>query len=115
MNPKGKKLNYSNEELTLQILKNVDDTKSQQSLAKELGYSVGKINYVLKALIEKGFIKIENFCQNTNKKQYKYLLTQDGFEEKLNLTKKFVERKKAEYEELQKELEIIEKNIKENK
>ena len=57
MNPKGKKLNYSNEELTLQILKNIDDTKSQQSLAKELGYSLGKINYVLKALIEKVFIK----------------------------------------------------------
>ncbi len=72
-----------------------------------MGYSVGKINYVLKALIEKGFIKIENFYQNTNKKQYKYLLTTEGFEEKLNLTKKFVKRKKEEYEELQSELDVM--------
>ena len=104
---KGKKLNYANEELTLKILKNIDDTKSQHTLAKELGYSVGKINYVLKALIEKGFIKIENFYQNTNKKQYKYLLTTEGFEVKLNLTKKFVKRKREEYEELQTELDVM--------
>ncbi|MBU1658160.1 MarR family EPS-associated transcriptional regulator [bacterium] len=94
-----------NEELTLSVLRNIETIQTQKSLADELGYSVGKINYVLKALIDKGLIKADSFIQNKNKNQYKYLLTQEGFEEKLTLTRKFVVRKKAEYEELQRELE----------
>ncbi|MBU0720102.1 MarR family EPS-associated transcriptional regulator, partial [bacterium] len=89
-----------NEELTLSVLRNIETIQTQKSLADELGYSVGKINYVLKALIDKGLIKADSFIQNKNKNQYKYLLTQEGFEEKLTLTRKFVVRKKAEYEEL---------------
>lgn len=93
-----------NEELTLAILRNTENIKTQKSLAMQLGYSVGKINYVLKALIDKGFIKAENFATNSNKRQYKYLLTRAGIEEKILLTEKFIERKKHEYEELQIEL-----------
>ncbi len=96
-----------NEELTLNILRNIETIKSQKSLADELGHSVGKINYILKALIDKGFIKAENFYKNKNKNSYKYLLTQEGIEQKVQLTQKFIARKKAEYEELQKELEIL--------
>ena len=96
-----------NEELTLTVLRKIEDSKSQKSLADELGLSVGKVNYVLKALIEKGLLKAENFFENKNKNQYKYLLTKDGIEEKLSLTKKFIKRKKLEYEELQKELDEI--------
>jgi len=96
-----------NEELTLSVLRNIDTLKSQKSLADELGISVGKVNYVLKALIEKGLIKAENFFENKNKNQYKYLLTEKGFKEKVALTKNFIQRKKAEYEELQRELEIM--------
>ena len=94
-----------NEELTLSVLRNIDTLTTQKSLADELGLSVGKVNYVLKALIEKGLIKAENFFANKNKNQYKYLLTDDGIKEKVLLTKKFITRKKAEYEELQRDLE----------
>lgn len=96
-----------NEELTLSVLRNIDTLKSQKSLADDLGISVGKVNYVLKALIEKGLIKAENFFENKNKNQYKYLLTEKGFKEKVLLTKNFIQRKKAEYEELQRELEVM--------
>lgn len=100
------------EELELSILRRAEEAKNQQVLAKELGFSVGKINYILKALIQKGFIKAENFANSTNKKQYKYMLTAKGFEAKFNLTKKFIECKKREYEELQNELEKMKKETK---
>jgi EPS-associated MarR family transcriptional regulator len=94
-----------NEELTLTILRSVDEIDNQKSFAKKLGCSVGKTNYILKALMQKGLIKAENFISSQNKKKYRYLLTEEGIKEKVKLTKKFIERKKAEYEELQRELE----------
>ncbi|MDD2906958.1 MAG: MarR family EPS-associated transcriptional regulator [Sulfurimonas sp.] len=94
-----------NEELTLTLLRNVETLKGQKSLADELGMSVGKVNYVLKALVEKGFVKIDNFFANKNKNQYRYLLTPEGLNEKITLTEKFIKRKKAEYNELTHELE----------
>ncbi len=97
------------EELELSILRSMDKITTQKTLAKELGYSVGKINYVLKALGNKGLLKIENFYNNKNKLQYKYLLTEEGMQEKVTLTKKFIARKKKEYEELQRELHSYEK------
>jgi len=95
------------EELKLTILRNITLDTTQKGLAEELGYSIGKINYIFKALSEKGLLKVENFYNNQNKKQYKYLLTQKGIEEKIALTKKFIQRKKEEYEELQRELEMM--------
>ena len=95
----------SNEELELVILKQANAMSSQKSLANEIGFSVGKINYVLKALMDKGFIKAERFLSSDNKTKYKYLLTDDGIKEKMHLTKKFIARKKAEYEILQNDLE----------
>ncbi|MBU0641615.1 MAG: MarR family EPS-associated transcriptional regulator [Planctomycetes bacterium] len=95
----------THEELELAILKNAHAISSQKSLAGEIGFSVGKINYVLKALVDKGFIKAERFLTSDNKTKYKYLLTDNGIQEKIALTKKFIARKKAEYEELQKDLE----------
>ena len=92
------------EELTLAVLRHAESIRTQKSLAENLGYSVGKINYILKALIAKGLIKAENFATSTNKKQYRYLLTREGIEEKVVLTEKFIKRKKQEYEELQIEL-----------
>ena len=97
------------DELTLTVLRNITEFKSQKSLADELGLSVGKVNYVLKALIGKGLIKAENFFANKNKNQYKYLLTQEGIQEKLELTEKFIGRKKKEYDELVRELEMMKK------
>lgn len=98
------------DELTLNILKHIERTPSQKSLADELEISVGKVNYILKALIEKGLIKAENFFANKNKNQYKYLLTKKGFQTKIELTEKFIQRKREEYEQLQKELETMKGN-----
>ena len=100
----------NNNELELTILRKAESIENQRSLADELGFSVGKINYVLNALIEKGLIKVENFATAKNKKKYKYLLTQKGIKEKIILTEKFINRKKWEYNELQKELEFFRKN-----
>lgn len=100
------------DEEAFEILRRAENTHTQKSLAFELGYSVGKVNYILKALVEKGFIKIENFANNKNKKQYRYLLTPKGIKEKILLTERFIELKKQEYEDLQKELEKSRKQIK---
>jgi len=95
----------NNEELEFFILKHTSSITSQKSLADEIGFSVGKINYVLKALVDKGFIKAERFLTSDNKTKYTYLLTDEGIQEKMQLTKKFITRKKAEYEELQRDYE----------
>jgi len=93
------------EELELQILKQTGKVMNQRTLAQEVGYSVGKVNFVLKGLIEKGLIKAERFINSDKKYQYKYLLTQKGFKEKVAITERFIERKKKEYDELQADLE----------
>ncbi|NLC28049.1 MAG: MarR family EPS-associated transcriptional regulator [Campylobacteraceae bacterium] len=99
----------ANEELKLTILRNSESIKTQKSLADELNCSVGKINYILKALIDKGYIKAQNFANSENKKNYKYILTPKGIQEKIALTEKFIKRKKEEYEELQRELDFMKK------
>ncbi|MDF1879486.1 MarR family EPS-associated transcriptional regulator [Sulfurimonas sp. SAG-AH-194-C20] len=95
----------TNEYHDLQILRAIREDVSQPSMAKEIGFSLGKVNFILKELIEKGFIKAENFIASNNRRKYRYLLTDDGIKEKMQLTQKFIERKRKEYEELQKELE----------
>ncbi len=85
---------------------------SQRELAKAMGVSLGKANYCLKALIEKGFVKLANFRQNPDKKHYAYLLTKAGVEEKTHITVSFLRRKVAEYEALQKEIEKLRGNLK---
>lgn len=92
---------------TLAILRLAGGHTTQRDIASSIGYSVGKVNFILKALVEKGLIKIENFSNNNNKKNYKYLLTEQGIKEKIALTERFIERKKREYEELQFELEAM--------
>ena len=84
------------------IQKRPDST--QREFAKELGFSLGKFNYCIKALKQKGFIKIENFKQNPNKINYLYVLTPKGISEKTKLTVNFMKRKMDEYDELKKEL-----------
>ena len=77
---------------------------SQRKLAYELGFSLGKLNYCLKALKSKGLIKINNFKKNPNKINYIYVLTPKGLSEKTQLTLNFMKRKMEEYEELKKEM-----------
>ena len=78
---------------------------TQRELAEELGFSLGKLNYCLKALQVKGLVKIRNFKKNPNKSRYLYLLTPKGIVEKTNLTVNFMKRKLEEYDELKKEIE----------
>jgi len=92
-------------EETLQLLTALNRHTTQKSLAQELGYSVGKVNYILKALIDKGLVKVENFVTSESKKNYRYLLTAQGIREKIAITEAFIARKKREYEMLQRELE----------
>ena len=80
-------------------------TFSQRELAGELGFSLGKLNYCLKALKTKGLIKINNFKKNPHKLSYIYVLTPKGFSKKTKLTINFMKRKMNEYDELKKELE----------
>ena len=78
---------------------------SQRDLAKELGFSLGKLNYCLKALQKKGLVKIENFKKNPKKINYFYILTPVGISERTRLTINFMKKKMKEYDELKKELE----------
>ena len=78
---------------------------TQRKLAGELGFSLGKLNYCLKALKTKGFIKMKNFEKNPNKINYIYVLTPKGITEKTKLTINFMKRKMKEYDELKKEME----------
>tara|TARA_Y100001970_G_scaffold215291_1_gene263346 strand:+ start:4500 stop:4811 length:312 start_codon:yes stop_codon:yes gene_type:complete len=77
---------------------------TQRELAKDLGFSLGKLNYCLKALKNKGLIKINNFSKNPNKINYIYVLTPKGIAEKTKLTINFMKRKMREYEELKSEI-----------
>ena len=78
---------------------------SQRKLADNMGFSLGKLNYCLKALKGKGLIKIRNFRNNKNKVKYIYVLTPSGIALKTKLTINFMKRKIKEYDELKKELE----------
>ncbi len=77
---------------------------SQRELAGELGFSLGKLNYCLKALKVKGLIKIGNFKKNPNKINYVYMLTHKGIAQKTKLTINFMKLKMKEYDELKKEI-----------
>ena len=87
----------------LRKIKNKPES-SQRELAEELGFSLGKLNYCLKALKNKGLIKISNFTKNPKKINYIYVLTPKGISEKTKLTINFMKRKMKEYDELKKEL-----------
>ena len=77
---------------------------SQRELAEDLGFSLGKLNYCLKALKVKGFVKIKNFKKNPNKINYIYVLTPKGVVERTKLTLNFMKRKMKEYDELKREV-----------
>lgn len=83
---------------------------NQRELAKDLGFSLGKLNYCLRELKAKGLIKISNFKKNPRKLNYIYVLTPKGIAEKTKLTIRFMKRKIAEYDELKKELKDKNKN-----
>lgn len=80
---------------------------TQRTLARDLGVSLGKVNYCLKALIEKGWVKAGNFRRNPDRRVYAYLLTPRGVEEKARVTVRFLRYKMAEYDALREEIERL--------
>ena len=98
-----------NQQSKYQLLKSLeqDSNLTQRQLSKELGISLGKVNYCLQSLIQRGFVKINNFKNSNHKLQYSYLLTPKGIEVKTKLTIEFLKVKTEEYEELKKEVEKL--------
>lgn len=104
MNTKNKKNPVNEEELDILIKISKNPEITQRKMAGELGLSLGKLNYVLIKLKEKGAIKIDNFKKNKKKFRYIYLLTPKGISLKTKLTLNFMKRKMREYDELKREL-----------
>jgi len=96
----------NNNENNFEVLRGIENNpnSTQRELAEELGFSLGKLNYCLNALKEKGLVKMQNFRRNPNKIGYAYILTPKGIREKTKTTINFMQRKMAEYDELKKEL-----------
>ena len=95
-----------NDQDYLNLLRKIKDKpkSSQRELAEELGFSLGKLNYCLKALKSKGLVKINDFRKNPNKINYIYVLTPKGISHKTSLTINFMKRKMKEYDELKRDL-----------
>lgn len=102
------------DEITYKLLKSIENnpSQSQRELSKSLGVSLGKLNYCLRALMDKGWVKVNNFRQNPNKADYLYLLTAEGAEEKARVTVSFLRRKMVEYEEIKEEIAQLQKETK---
>ena len=101
------------EEIQFEVLRRLHQSPdlSQRILAKELGISLGSINFCFQALMEKGWIKMHNFSQSKHKLRYAYLLTPTGMLEKSKLTAEFLKRKTAEFEALKREIEDLKSEI----
>jgi EPS-associated MarR family transcriptional regulator len=87
------------------------ENSSQRALAKEMGISLGKVNFILKALMEKGWVKMENFAHSEYKIGYRYILTPEGIKEKVRITRAFIKRKEEEYEQIRQEIEMAREEI----
>jgi len=92
--------NITEDQLDLLHLIQKDGEASQRSIAQKTGFSIGKVNYCLRALMDVGFIKINNFNKSTQKLSYAYILTPKGLKEKTIVTKYFIIKKKQEYDKL---------------
>jgi EPS-associated MarR family transcriptional regulator len=84
---------------------------NQRQIASALGVSIGKVNFCLKALVERGWVKVGNFSRSPNKKAYAYLLTLKGIEEKAKVTFRFLEAKQQEYESLKAEIDALQAEV----
>ena len=101
-------------ETHLNLLRHLEENPNitQRELAKTLGISLGKTNYCLKALINKGLIKANNFKNSANKRAYLYILTPMGIEAKAGISVRFLQRKMKEYEQLRQEIEQLKTELK---
>lgn len=105
------------DDITLQVLRILKTSPkiSQRDLAKALGISLGKVNYCVRALIEKGWVKTNNFRNSTNKLAYAYILTPEGLKQKKLITASFLNRKIKEFEALKIEIERLSKEVETHK
>jgi len=105
----------NNQDIRLDLLRKLESKPeyTQRDLSREVGVSLGKVNYCMKKLTEKGWVKLTNFTHNSNKMGYAYLLTPSGIEEKSRLTFSFLKRKIVEYEVLKKEINALKLESKE--
>ena len=103
----------NHKDIHLELLRKIEVNPeyTQRELSQEMGVSLGKINYCMKKLFEKGLIKLSNFRSNSNKSRYIYLLTPKGIEQKTKLTISFIERKLKEYDELKAEIQSLQKDV----
>ena len=104
------------DEIHLKVLRLLQDSPqlNQREMAEALGVSLGKTNYCLKALMDKGYVKMQNFMSSHNKLAYSYLLTPSGIREKAQLTTQFLKRKVEEYESLKHEIAALELEVKDS-
>ena len=96
----SKSYDITEDQLDLMHIIQVESNTSQREIAKKTGLSIGKVNYCIKALIEVGFIKANNFNNSTKKMNYAYVLTPKGIQEKTAITRQFIIKKKQEYDKL---------------
>ena len=106
-------ISSANDEIQLRVLRllEANPQMTQRELAEALGVSLGKTNFCIKALFEKGLIKLQNFQSNRHKLAYSYLLTPTGIAEKSAITARFLTRKMAEYEQLRVEIASLQHEI----
>ena len=109
-NPSSEPLTEETSYRLIKILE-ANPKASQRELAQEMGISLGKVNYCLKGLMEKGIIKAKNFKNSNNKLAYAYLLTPHGIEEKSRITARYLKRRVKEYEALKKEIEMLKEEV----
>ena len=95
-----KSYTITEDQLDLMHIIEKDSNASQRLIAENTGFSIGKVNYCIKALIDIGFIKVLNFNKSSQKINYAYILTPKGIQEKTSITKQFILKKKQEYDKL---------------
>ncbi len=107
--PKKTEENTFQEELKLRVMRVLEEnpTATQREIAQHLDVSLGGVNYCIKALVARGLVKLNNFAKSDKKMGYAYILTPEGLTEKTKITARFLKRKMAEYELLQKEIEQL--------
>ena len=103
----------ASQETHLKVLRHLEANPeiTQRELAQELGVSLGKVNYCLKALIDRGWVKANNFRNSNNKMAYAYLLTPSGVEEKAKITVRFLKQRLREYEQIKQEIAELEAEV----
>jgi len=101
------------DDLNYELLRKIEeqDNTNQRDLAVRMGVSVGKVNFCLRAVIKKGWVKVNNFKRSDNKLAYAYLLTPSGVSAKVSLAKTFLDRKEREFEQLQAEINRLRTEI----